>query len=86
MADRIIEMRALLRGTLEKLGSKLPWQHVTDQIGMFCFTGLRPAEVAELKEKYHIYITNDGRISIAGLNTANVQYVAESFHAVTSKR
>jgi len=86
MADRIIEMRALLRDTLEKLGSKLPWQHVTDQIGMFCFTGLRPAEVAELKEKYHIYITNDGRISIAGLNSANVQYVAESFHAVTSKR
>ncbi len=87
MADRIIEMRASLRDLLEKkLGSKLCWRHVTDQIGMFCFTGLTPAEVAELKEKYHIYITNDGRISIAGLNSANVQYVAESFHAVTSKR
>jgi aspartate aminotransferase len=86
MADRIIEMRSLLRYSMEKLGSKLSWRHVTDQIGMFCFTGLRPAEVAELKEKYHIYITDDGRISIAGLNTANVQYVAASFHAVTSKR
>lgn len=87
MADRIIEMRNALRNTLEKeLGSKLCWRHVTDQIGMFCFTGLTPAEVAELKEKYHIYLTNDGRISIAGLNSGNVKYVAESFHAVTSKR
>lgn len=87
MADRIIEMRKALRETLEKkLGSKLSWKHVTDQIGMFCFTGLTPAEVGELKEKYHIYMTNDGRISISGLNTGNVQYVAESFHAVTSKR
>ena len=85
MADRIIKMRAALRDTLEKqLGSKLCWKHVTDQIGMFCFTGLTPAEVAELKEKYHIYLTNDGRVSIAGLNTKNVGYVAESIHAVTS--
>ena len=87
MADRIITMRKSLRSNLEnKLKSKLNWKHVTDQIGMFCFTGLSPAEVAELKEKYHIYMTNDGRISIAGLNSSNVDYVAESFHAVTSKR
>jgi len=28
-------------------------------------------------------MTNDGRISIAGLNTKNVKYVAEGIHAVT---
>ena len=86
MADRIITMRKALRSKLESHKSKLSWKHVTDQIGMFCFTGLTTAEVAELKEKYHIYLTNDGRISISGLNSSNVDYVAESFHAVTSKR
>jgi aspartate/tyrosine/aromatic aminotransferase len=39
--------------------------------------------VKELREKYHIYLVNSGRISIAGLNTKNVKYVAEAFHAVT---
>ncbi len=33
MADRIIHMRALLRKHLEDLGSPLPWNHITDQIG-----------------------------------------------------
>ena len=33
MAERIIDMRTLLRENLEGLGSKLPWKHITDQIG-----------------------------------------------------
>lgn len=86
MADRIITMRHALRSTLEdKLKNPRSWRHVTDQIGMFAFSGLNPEEVKELKEKYHIYMTGDGRISIAGLNSANVDYVAESIHKVTSK-
>jgi aspartate aminotransferase len=39
--------------------------------------------VNELREKYGIYMTMDGRISIAGLNTGNLDYVAEAFHKVT---
>lgn len=34
MADRIQRMRRLLRQNLEDLGSPLPWNHITDQIGM----------------------------------------------------
>eukprot|EP01016_Furgasonia_blochmanni_P054245 TRINITY_DN8912_c0_g1_i3.p2 TRINITY_DN8912_c0_g1~~TRINITY_DN8912_c0_g1_i3.p2 ORF type:complete len:136 (-),score=27.54 TRINITY_DN8912_c0_g1_i3:11-418(-) len=33
--------------------------------------------------QHHIYLTNDGRISIAGLNTKNVNYVAEAMDKVT---
>jgi aspartate/tyrosine/aromatic aminotransferase len=29
-------------------------------------------------------MTMDGRISIAGLNTKNISYVSEAFHAVTA--
>lgn len=32
MADRIIEMRALLKSHLEKLGSKHDWSHITSQV------------------------------------------------------
>lgn len=40
MADRIIAMRHGLRERLEKLGTPGTWNHITDQIGMFSFTGL----------------------------------------------
>ena len=32
MADRIIEMRALLKDNLQKLGSKHNWDHITSQV------------------------------------------------------
>lgn len=40
MADRIISMRLGLRERLEKMGTPGTWNHITDQIGMFSFTGL----------------------------------------------
>jgi hypothetical protein len=39
MAQRIQEMRTLLRQHLEELGSTLSWRHITDQVGMFAYTG-----------------------------------------------
>ncbi len=76
MSGRIIDMRAALRSRLESLGTPGTWSHITDQIGMFSFTGLSEAQVAWLREKGHIYMTKNGRISMAGLNTNNVDYVA----------
>jgi aspartate/tyrosine/aromatic aminotransferase len=37
----------------------------------------------ELTDKHAIYLTKDGRISIAGLNDSNLDYVAKAVHAVT---
>ena len=51
MADRIISMRAALRDGLSKEGSSRNWQHITDQIGMFCFTGLKPDQVSQCADK-----------------------------------
>jgi aspartate aminotransferase len=45
MADRIILMRKKLQEGLAREGSTKNWQHITDQIGMFCFTGMTPAQV-----------------------------------------
>ena len=48
------------------------------------FTGLTAPQTKVLAEKAHVYMTADGRISMAGLNNANIQYFAESVHnAVT---
>ncbi|ORY97896.1 aspartate aminotransferase [Syncephalastrum racemosum] len=84
MADRIITMRDKLRGHLENdFGSKKNWEHITNQIGMFCFSGLTPEQVDKLKDDWHVYLTRDGRISMAGISSGNVKYLAEAIHNVT---
>jgi len=83
MADRIINMRSSLRHEIEKLGSSKPWNHITDQIGMFCYTGLKPEQVQRLTDEFHVYLTKDGRISMAGVHSANVGNLAQAMHTVT---
>jgi aspartate aminotransferase, mitochondrial len=50
---------------------------------MFCFSGLTPDQVQKLKEKHHVYLTKDGRISMAGVTTDNVEYIANAIVDVT---
>ncbi|XP_061421701.1 aspartate aminotransferase, mitochondrial [Lethenteron reissneri] len=83
MADRIIGMRSQLVNDLKKEGSTHNWQHITDQIGMFCFTGLKPEQVERLMKEFSVYMTKDGRISIAGLSSGNVGYLAHAIHQVS---
>ncbi|XP_010890986.1 glutamic-oxaloacetic transaminase 2a, mitochondrial [Esox lucius] len=83
MANRIITMRELLVANLKKEGSTKNWQHVIDQIGMFCFTGLKPEQVERLTKEFSVYMTKDGRISMAGVTSGNVGYLAQGIHSVT---
>ncbi|KAK7206697.1 aspartate aminotransferase [Myxozyma melibiosi] len=83
MAERIISMRTLLRDNLEKLGSPRDWSHITSQIGMFCYSGLTPEQVDTLRTEHSVYLTRDGRISMAGVTSKNVTRLAESIYAVT---
>eukprot|EP00286_Rhodomonas_abbreviata_P026867 CAMPEP_0181295956 /NCGR_PEP_ID=MMETSP1101-20121128/4432_1 /TAXON_ID=46948 /ORGANISM="Rhodomonas abbreviata, Strain Caron Lab Isolate" /LENGTH=411 /DNA_ID=CAMNT_0023400759 /DNA_START=102 /DNA_END=1337 /DNA_ORIENTATION=- len=86
MADRIQSMRVLFREKLEAgsstSNSSMTWNHVTDQIGMFCYTGLTVEQVHRLRDEFHIYCTDDGRFSMAGINTKNIDYLCQSVVAV----
>jgi aspartate aminotransferase len=83
MAERIQSMRTRLVEALEEAGSTHDWSHVTEQIGMFAFTGMSAEMCDQLTNDYAIFLTRDGRISIAGLNDKNLEYVATAVHAVT---
>ena len=85
MADRIIDMRTALVDALSAAGSTQAWSHITSQIGMFAYSGLTKEQVDELRYDHAIYMTGDGRISMAGVNLTNVQRLAECMHLVTSK-
>ncbi|KAI0173282.1 pyridoxal phosphate-dependent transferase [Hypoxylon sp. FL1284] len=82
MSGRIISMRKALRSKLEELGTPGTWNHITDQIGMFSFTGLTEPQVLKIRSDFHIYMTKNGRISMAGLNTKNVEYVANAIDKI----
>ncbi|XP_055447456.1 aspartate aminotransferase, cytoplasmic [Psammomys obesus] len=85
MADRILTMRAELRARLEYLKTPGTWSHITDQIGMFSFTGLNPKQVQYLVKEKHIYLLPSGRINMCGLTTKNLDYVATSIHEAVTK-
>ncbi|KAH8599089.1 aromatic-amino-acid aminotransferase [Bisporella sp. PMI_857] len=78
MSLRITEMRNELLRHLQEIKTPGDWTHIKNQSGMFCILGLSPAEVAHLQSVYHIYMAENSRISIAGMNRANVEYVARA--------
>eukprot|EP01083_Nonionella_stella_P002465 7118_1 len=82
MSGRILEMRKQLRGKLEELKTPGKWNHITDQIGMFTFTGLTPKQVDIMINKHHIYLLTNGRISMAGVASSNVEYIANAINDV----
>jgi aspartate/tyrosine/aromatic aminotransferase len=82
MSLRIQEMRKALYNELIRLETPGTWNHVTDQIGMFSFTGLTPQQCAAMVEKHHIYMLGNGRISMAGVTSKNVEYLAAAIDDV----
>ena len=86
MAQRIASMRRQLVEMLRIVGSQHNWGHIQEQIGMFAFTGMNSSMCDILTNQYSIYLTRDGRISLAGLNSHNMEYVAKAIHAVTENQ
>jgi len=83
MADRIIGIRHTMVKELAATGSSRNWDHIIRQIGMFSYTGLTKEECDKMIKDHHIYLTGNGRISMAGLTSKNVGYVSAAIHAVT---
>jgi aspartate/tyrosine/aromatic aminotransferase len=58
---------------------------VISLILFFCcrsFTGISTAQSKALVEDAHVYLTANGRISMAGLNSKNLRYFAEALDRV----
>lgn len=82
MAGRIATVRARLQAELTKAAPDRDWGFVTRQIGMFSFTGLTPAQVDRMAATHHVYMTRDGRVSLAGLPEARCGYLAAAMAEV----
>ena len=76
MRERIRRMRVLLSEQLRDAGAG-DFSFITEQNGMFSFSGLNPQQVQTLKSEYGIYIVGSGRICVACINEGNVGRLAE---------
>lgn len=78
VAQRIVDMRAALVLELTKLEAAGDWSFITKQKGMFSYTGFTPAQCEVMVSRWHCYLPSTGRISMSGINSHNVNYVARA--------
>ncbi|HET9045536.1 MAG TPA: amino acid aminotransferase [Casimicrobiaceae bacterium] len=83
MRVRIREMREALRARLEARIPGTDFSFITNQRGMFSYTGLTKAQVTRLRDEYSVYAVDTGRICVAALNSHNLDSVADAIAAVS---
>lgn len=82
MRDRIRTMRQKLYDVLSQKVSDRDFSYFIKQRGMFSFTGLSPEQVARLQSEFAVYMVANGRMCVAGLNSNNIDYVANAMAEV----
>ncbi|MDG2915746.1 aspartate/tyrosine/aromatic aminotransferase [Bisgaard Taxon 10/6] len=78
MRNRIKQMRNKLAALLKEFGAQQDFSFITEQNGMFSFSGLTPEQVDRLKNEFAIYAVRSGRINVAGITEDNIRYLCES--------
>ena len=82
MRDRIWEMRKLFVAKLKEQGVCQDFSFMTEQNGMFSFSGLNKEQVTRLKEEFAVYIVGSGRISVAGITSGNIDALCQAIAKV----
>ncbi len=82
MRTRLQAMSKLLRSELAEKAPDHDFSHLVRTSGMFCFLGLSPDQVGQLKRDHGIYMVDSSRINVAGITHDNVGHLAESIAAV----
>lgn len=82
MRVRIKQMRELMVQQLKDKNVAQDFSFVTEQQGMFSYSGLSAAQVERLREEFAIYAVSTGRICVAALNQNNMDAVTDAIVAV----
>jgi aromatic-amino-acid transaminase len=84
MRVRIKEMRQKLVEGLKAAGVKQDFSFITQQIGMFSYSGLSKDQMVRLRTEFGVYGTDSGRMCVAALNHHNVAHVCQAIATVLS--
>ncbi|MDB5889733.1 MAG: aspartate/tyrosine/aromatic aminotransferase [Polaromonas sp.] len=82
MRQRIKAMRQKLVDGLMAAGVKQDMTFITQQIGMFSYSGLSKDQMVRLRTDFGVYGTDSGRMCVAALNSKNIDYVCASIAKV----
>jgi aromatic-amino-acid transaminase len=77
MRTRIKQMRVALVDKLKEKGVKRDFSFITQQVGMFSYSGLTKDQMLRLRNEFGVYGIDSGRICIAALNSKNIDYAAD---------
>ena len=82
MRVRIKDMRQKLVDGLKAAGVKQDFSFITQQIGMFSYSGLSKDQMVRLRSEFGVYGTDSGRMCVAALNNHNVAHVCKAIATV----
>ena len=82
MRVRIKAMRQKLVDGLKAAGIQQDMGFITQQIGMFSYSGLSKDQMVRLRHEFGVYGTDTGRMCVAALNSKNIDYVCASIAKV----
>ncbi len=82
MRVRIKQMRRALQENLRAAGVRADMGFITEQRGMFSYTGLSKEQMQRLRNEFGIYGVDSGRICVAALNSKNIAAVAHAMAKV----
>jgi aromatic-amino-acid transaminase len=77
MRVRIKQMRTAIVEKLKAAGVKRDFAFITQQVGMFSYSGLTKDQMVRLRNEFGVYGIESGRICVAALNSKNIDYAAE---------
>ncbi len=84
MRVRIKTMRQKLVDGLKAAGVKKDMGFITQQIGMFSYSGLTKDQMTRLRDEFGVYGTDTGRMCVAALNSKNIDHVCASIAKVVA--
>lgn len=82
MRVRIKQMRLALVEKLKTAGVKQDMSFITQQKGMFSYSGLNREQMHRLRSEFGIYGVDSGRICVAALNSRNLEVVTRAIASV----
>ena len=83
MRQRIKQMRRALQDKLAAAGVRRDLGFITQQRGMFSYSGLNAAQMQRLRSEFGIYGVDSGRICVAALNGRNIDAVVRAIAKVS---
>jgi aromatic-amino-acid transaminase len=82
MRERIKQMRVALVDGLRAAGVQRDLSFISEQQGMFSYSGLSKQQMQRLRDEFGVYGVDSGRICVAALNSRNIDHVCRSIAAL----